>query len=582
MSTYPFNLGTYSRHIKTDSAEAQTWFDRGLNWMYGYNWEEAENCFARALNHDPFCAMAHWGIAYSLGPNYNKPWPRFRPDERSTHLARAQTSLRKALKLVDGTSEVEYDLIDALTLRYQTSDPADIGPKWNDDYANAMRLVHMRHSNDVDVTALFVEAMMNRTPWRMWDHKADEPVAGADTVECRNVLEAGISKNRAEGLAPHPGLWHLYVHLMEMSPTPELALPVADELRTLVPDAGHLAHMPTHIYVQCGDYRSVVDWNNAAIVQDERYWEYAGARNTYSRTRAHDYHTKLFGAMLLGDFGAAMSAVEGLERTIPATLVTDGTFQADWLEPYMSVRTHALVRFGKWPELIAEPVPVNPEQFTMTTAMNYYGKGIAYAALKQPDEARGAQEQFEYWAERVPEGSFLHAVPCREVLKVGRLMLAGELAYHRGEHDDAFKHLRAAAEVEDELPFDEPWAWMMPSRHALGALLLEQDHVEEAAQVYEADLGLTDDVIRANQHPSNVWALLGLHTCYERLGKVERARLIKGERDRALARADVSLGSSCFCSQPVLGAQDHTPRSSCCSQTDSAEHRSSEGRSSCH
>jgi tetratricopeptide (TPR) repeat protein len=418
-----------------------------------------------------------------------------------------------------------------------------------------MRDVYTTFGEDPDVAALFAESLMNLTPWNMWDPHTGEPAAEAKTLECRAVLEKAIQQNRDKALPPHPGLWHLYIHLMEMSPQPEAALRIGDELRRLVPDSGHLAHMPTHIDVLCGHYQDVVDGNHNGIEKDVKYWEYAGAHNFYSNYRVHNYHFKLYGAMLLGQFAPAMDAVRTMHETIPDELVRiQSPPMADWLEGYKSIGTHALVRFGRWQELIDDPLPQDPELFCMTAAMNYYGKGIAHAALKQHDLAAEAQRRFERTAATIPQTRRLHTVTCLEILGVAREMLAGEIAYHRGEYDEAFTRLRQAVINEDHLPYDEPWGWMMPARHALGALLLEQGHLVEAAQAYQADLGLNDEVIRSNRHPNNVWALVGLHRCYELLGEADLARMIKPQLELALARADSEIRSSCFCS-----------RTSCCS-----------------
>jgi len=546
--SYPYDLGAYKRKITTCSPEAQIWFDRGLNWIYGYHHEEAGECFKKALEHDPDCAMAHWALAYIVGPNYNRPWELFDENELATVLSESRKSLAAARKSISAASPVEQALIEALGKRYQAEEPAADLYVWSADYTDAMREVYNAHPSDPEVATLFAEAMMNRTPWKMWNPLNGEPGEGADTHECRAVLEKGIADFEASGAGRHPGLLHLYVHLMEMSPIPEAALPVADKLRGLVPDAGHLEHMATHIDVLCGNYQDVVVGNAAGIAADLRYFERAGAMNFYSMYRVHNYHFKLYGAMFLGRYEEAMAAVRTMKETIPDALVRlESPPMANWLEGYMSMETHALVRFGKWQALIDAPLPDDPELYCMTAALNYYGKGIAHAALKQHDEAAKAQARFEKMAATVPDERHIHVVKCQEILGVAREMLAGEIAYHRGDDDVAFAHLRKAVENEDNLPYDEPWGWMMPSRHALGALLLEQGQVEEAAAAYEADLGLDDTVIRSNRHPNNVWALLGLHDCYTRMGKLKEARMIKPQLDFALSRSD-KIHASCFCS----------------------------------
>ncbi|GFE48517.1 hypothetical protein So717_02700 [Roseobacter cerasinus] len=549
MLDYPFDLGRYRRPVTTSSEAAQIWFDRGLNWVFGYNHEEAGVCFQNALEADPGCAMASWGRAYVIGPNYNRPWEAFTPEQLRKMLAKSRAAIRTAKATMGSASEVEQALILALEHRYPSDEPAPDLSIWSTAYAQAMREVYARFPEDPDVATLFAESMMNRTPWQMWDLRSGQPEPGSDTLECREVLEDGLQKVAARGAQRHPGLLHLYIHLMEMSPVPEVALRHADELRELVPAAGHLAHMATHIDVLCGHYQDVVTWNHKGILADEAYWRHAGAMNFYSLYRVHNYHFKLYGAMFLGQFRPAMEAVEGMMKTIPDALVRcEDPPMADWLEGYLSIKTHALIRFGRWQALIDDPLPEHSVDYAMTTALNWYGKGIAYAALQQPDKADEARRAFEAAAARVPDSRYIHVVPCTQILAVAREMLNGEVEYHRGKYDVAFARLRQAVVLEDALPYDEPWPWMMPSRHPLGALLMEQGHHVEAAAIYEADLGLNDTCIRANRHPSNVWALKGLHACYLALGQTREAAMIKPQLDVALSRADPGVYASCFCS----------------------------------
>ena len=550
MISYPYDLGKYTRKIKTKNPDAQVWFDRGLNWTYGYHHEEAEVCFKRALDADPNCAMAHWGLAYIAGPNYNRPWELFSPVEINDLLASCRNRLALARASLAPESTAEAGLIDALSKRYQAEQPVENMYDWSAQYSDAMRALYLAHPVDPDVAALFAEAMMNRHPWRLWDLRSGLPTQGADTLEARQVLEEAMRSDEGRRRKSHPGLLHLYIHLMEMSPTPEVALKQADILRDLVPGAGHLPHMATHIDVLCGNYQDVVKWNDKGIIADELYWQHAGGMNFYSLYRVHNYHFKLYGAMFLGQFSPAIEAAEGLKRTIPKELLLQKSPPlADWLEGYMGIEIHALVRFGKWQELIDAPLPQDRDLYAMTTAMWFYGKGIAFAGLGQYAEAVGMREKFEDAALNVPETRYLHVVSCKEILSVAREMLAGEIAYHNQEFDTAFMHLRHAVQNEDRLPYDEPWGWMMPSRHALGALLFEQGHYQDAEVAYEADLGLDDTVIRANRHPNNVWALIGLHKCYKALGKEKEARLIQPQLDFALSRADREIHSSCFCAK---------------------------------
>ncbi len=549
MTDYPFDLGNHHRPVSTSSPEAQVWFDRGLNWNYGYNFDEATVCFERAVAADPTCVMAHWGVAYSIGPNYNRSWERFTDQELTDALARARRAIEEARAAFGNATPAEQAMIEALEHRYPSLEAPEDFAVWKDNFADAMKLVHADNPTDRDITAICVEAMMNRTPWQMWDPRTGIPTEGADTLECRTMLEAALAEVAAANEPHHPGLLHLYVHLMEMSPTPEVALPAADALRGLVPDAGHLEHMATHIDVLCGAYQDVVAGNSRAIVADLKYFEDQGPMNRYSSYRLHNYHFNLYGAMFLGRFDVAMDTVSAMHETIPEALLhIESPPMADFLEGYMAMGIHALVRFGAWQELVDRPLPEDRDLYTVTTAMAYYGKGVANAALGHHEAAVEAQQSFEAAVTKVTEDRYIHVVRCIDILDVAREMLAGEICYHRGDYDLAFTHLRKAVELEDALPYDEPWAWMMPSRHALGALLLAQGHVEEAAEAYEADLGLSDAVIRSNQHPDNVWALVGLHECYTKMGRAKEAQMIKPRLDFALSRADSSIQSSCFCS----------------------------------
>jgi tetratricopeptide (TPR) repeat protein len=320
-----YDLGTYSRKVTTSSPTAQLWFDRGLVWIFAYNHEEAIVCFQKALEADPECAMAHWGIAYGIGPNYNKGWGDIEDDEKPDVLAQAGDAIARANQLKDNVTPAERALIEAIPERYP-DDPTveDIGP-WIDAYADAMRAVHKAHSGDLDICCLFAEAIMNRTPWQLWDLPSGQPAEGAGTLEAIAVLETAL--DRLDGAWDHPGLLHMYIHLMEMSPNPERALRHGDRLTTLVPDAGHLLHMATHVDVLCGDYLNVVSRNQSAIVADRKFLERAGAENFYTVYRCHNYHFKIYVAMFLGQPGPALETAEELIEALPEAILRP---MADW------------------------------------------------------------------------------------------------------------------------------------------------------------------------------------------------------------------------------------------------------------
>ena len=554
MMTYEFDLGSYSRPVTTSSPEAQLWFDRGLLWTYGFNHEEAVFCFQQAAEADPDCAMAYWGIAYALGPNYNKPWEAFDEAETTKTLSEAYDATTRASALADHCTQAERDLIGALHQRYQSAQvPQDLAA-WVDDFANAMRAVYLNHPQDADVSALFAEALMNRTPWALWDLVTGEPAAGADTVEVRQVLERGMERRQETGAPPHPGMLHMYIHLLEMSPFPEQALLACDQLRGLVPDSGHLQHMATHIDVLCGDYVSVVNWNEEAIRADRRYLEVRGQFNFYTLYRCHNYHFKAYGAMFLGQYQSALEAAEALIAALPEDLLSvQSPPMADWLEGLVPVKQHVLVRFGKWQEILAQELPANTELYCVSSATMRYARAIAFATLGDSVSAAAEAEAFERDFDRVPDSRYLFNNSCRAILAIAREMMVGELDYRRGDFESGFAHLRQAVSLDDNLPYDEPWGWMQPVRHAFGALLLEQGRVEEALAEYRADLGFDSTLSRPSQHPDNVWSLSGYHECLERTGQHELAAIAQQRLALARARADVPVQASCFCRLEIAG-----------------------------
>ncbi|HXS05318.1 MAG TPA: hypothetical protein VN723_00905 [Rhizomicrobium sp.] len=543
---YPYDLGAYTRKITTQSAEAQRWFDRGLNWCFGYHHQEAGQCFAKALECDPECAMAHWGIAYASGPNYNMPWEFLDMGARAHFLGMAYDAMQAAIARKEAVTAPERALIEALSARYPQRDAIEDQRPWNDAFADAMRAVHKAHPDDLDLRVIFVEAILNRTPWRMWNPKTGEPEPNAGTLEARAVLEGAFRE--LPGAKAHPGLLHLYVHLMEMSPHPESAMAASDILRDLTRDMGHLTHMPTHIDIQCGYYRDAMYWNQRAIMADRKYYELAGPMNFYSAYRAHNYHFAAYAAMFLGQYAPAIAAADELIETIPdALLRIPSPPMADFFESYISIRQHVLIRFGKWREIIAQELPADAALYCNTTAMMRYAKGVAHAALGEVAAAEAEQALFRDAVTRVLPSRNLHVVPCTQILAVAEEMLEGEIAYRKAAPDAAFAHLRAAAALEDALPYDEPWGWMQPVRHALGALLLEQGRVEEAETVYREDLGLGGALPRAQIHPENVWALRGLLDCLERRGAHAEAAQIRQRLDVVAARADEPVSVSCYC-----------------------------------
>ncbi|MBV7694716.1 hypothetical protein [Streptomyces sp. TRM70350] len=540
-----YALGTHTRPVTTSSPEAQLWFDRGLIWTYAFHHEEAVSCFEAAAAADPDCAMAHWGIAYALGPNYNKPWEAFDAQELVRTVDRTHAAVERAHEKSADATPVERALIEALRARYPRSEAVEDCSVWNEPYADRMRAVYDLAPDDLDIATLYADALMNLTPWQLWDIRTGEPAEGARTPEAKAVLDRAIA---TEDGARHPGALHLYIHLMEMSATPESALTVADRLRGLVPDAGHLLHMPSHLDVLCGDYRRVVAGNSDAIAADEKFLARSGAMNFYTLYRSHNYHFKIYGAMFLGQSRTALETAAKLEETITEELLrVQSPPMADWLEGFLAMRVHVLIRFGRWTDILELPFPEDAQLYCVTTAMLHYARGIALSATGRIDEAEAERLLFREAAARVPQSRTLFNNTCVDILAVASEMLDGELEYRKGNHAEAFAALERSIELDDSLPYDEPWGWMQPTRHAYGALLLEQGRVAEAEAVYRADLGLDETLPRPLQHPGNVWSLHGFHECLMRLGKTAEAGIVAQQLKIAAALADVPIESSCYC-----------------------------------
>ncbi|MCW2690861.1 MAG: tetratricopeptide repeat protein, partial [Mycobacterium sp.] len=498
-----------------------------------------------ALELDPALAIARWGIAYAIGPNYNKAWEAFDPVDLAASSARARMELQLA---ADGrATAVERGLIEALRARFPSDDPddADALTAGHTGYADAMAELAEAYPDDIDVQALAADALVNVTAWALWDIRTGEPAPGSRVLEAKRILDDALATAAGR---EHPFVLHLYLHTMEMSATPQDALPAADLMRGLVPDAGHLEHMPTHIDVLCGEYRSSVVSNLSAVRADRRFVEREGPLNFYSLYRAHNLHFVVYSAMLEGQSKIALQAAEELEVQLSDELLSiQSPPMADWLEAFVPLRIHVLIRFGRWDELIAQPLPDDLDLYRTTAATIHYGHGVAHAAKGQLPQARAERDAFTAAYSRIPETRYLFNNTSREILAVAGALLDGEIAYREGDFDDAFAHLRRAVELDDALPYDEPWGWMQPTRHAYGALLLEQGHVEEAAEVYAADLGLDPTLSRACQHPGNVWSLHGYHECLQRLGRTAEAAIIGQQLALIQPRADVSIRASCAC-----------------------------------
>lgn len=394
-----FVLPPFSRHLTTTSPEARKWTEHGFIWSYGFNHAESARCFEKALAIDPRCPLAHWGLAFALGPNYNKPWNHFDRDDLKKTIARCHKVLAEGLLLP--AEPVERALIEALLHRF----PKDGGSKfnyrsWNRDYADAMKPVYEAFGDDLDVAVLYADALMNLTPWGLWDVRTGKPGPGSRAPETQRILERAL---KSPGGEAHVGLLHMYIHLTEMSGEPERGLPAAEKLRGLGGEVGHLAHMPSHLDILVGDYRGAIAANAAAVSADEKFVRLRGATDFYTIYRMHDYHSLVYAAMFAGRFGVALDAVERMEAALPEEqLRVKSPPMADWLETFRSVRPHVLIRFGRWKDIVDLALPEDQELYCVTTATIHYAKGVAWAATGDVENAERERELFLAAKKRVP------------------------------------------------------------------------------------------------------------------------------------------------------------------------------------
>ena len=550
-----FDLGNYQRTITTDSDAAQTWFDRGLVWCYGFNHEEAIRCFEKVIEIDPDCAMGYWGISYASGPFYNKPWAWYGEIERVEMIAYCHEYAMKAAALASRASAVEQALIEAICAKH----PVDWanGPEeledWAQSYAECMRRAYADFGKDLDVICLAAEAVINLTPWKLWDIEYGLPARGAATEEAIEMLEQGLAIVEQQGLEPHPGILHFYIHVYEMSPTPEKALPYADQLRDLCPESGHLVHMASHIDSLCGHWQAAAKANRRATAVDEDYVNLRGTDEFYMISVVHNHDFNIWASMFLGQYDEALRSADRIcDLVRDKRTLRDKRYLASTLEGYYAGRAHVLVRFGCWQQICDEDMPDNPDTVPITTILLVYAKAIAHAALGDLEKGRYYQQEFYRRYREVPEWHIMANNSSRDILAVAQAMMNGEVEYHAGNHEIGYRYLREACVLCDHLEYSEPWPWMHPPRHALGALLLEQGHVDEAIIHYEDDLGIGNRLPRCAQHPDNIWALHGYHECLTRLGRLQEAASIKPRLDEMVRQSDVEIKSSCCCRGMML------------------------------
>lgn len=509
------NLGTWHHAITTTSEQAQRYFDQGLRLTYAFNHEEAIHAFEEAARLDPTAAMAYWGIALALGPNINTPM-----DKQAER--RAWEAVQNARAHSAHVSAKERSYIDALAKRYSAKGGARAS--LDKAYAEAMRAHWRQFPDDADAGTLFAEALMDLRPWDLWtvDGKAKP-----GTDEIISTLETVLARH-----PDHPGACHFYIHAVEASPSPERALPCAERLPALMPGAGHLVHMPAHIYIRLGQYHQAAERNAEAARVDEQYLAGRTLTGIYpAGYYTHNLHFLWASLMMEGRQAESLKAA----RALTATIAEEDARKDKWKEFYLPTPIYSLIRFGQWETLLQEPAP--GKGLTLLQGMWRLGRGLALAATGRLPGAEGEQVVLAGLAKRLGRDRTTEQKTARALLKIGERLLAGEIAVHRRKYGDAIKLFKEALKLEDALPYTEPPHWPLPIRHYLGAALLMAGQPREAEAVYRADL------IR---NPHNGWALLGLAQSLRAQHQSDEADKIEQAFKTAWASADVTLAASRF------------------------------------
>ena len=502
------NLGSLHHPITTTSEQAQRYFNQGLRLVYAFNHEEAIRSFEAAAQEDPKAAMPYWGIALALGPNINSAM-----EKKDEH--RAIEMVQKARRLADHVTSVEQAYIDGLVTRYMGR--KGVKRKGLDEaYAKAMRSVAQRFPEDADAATLFAEALMDLRPWDLW--KPDgRPQPGTDEIVA--TLESVLAQN-----PDHPGACHYYLHAVEASSQLERALPCAERLPGLMPGAGHLVHMPAHIYMRLGKYHKAVERNQQAVDIDRQYLASRNQTGDYADGYyTHNLHFLWASLAMEGRNVEAMNAA----RDLVATITTEEARKDRWKELYLPTPIFSMIRFGRWEDLLREPPP--PKGLRLMEGMWRLGRGLALVATGRLPGAEGEHVVLAGLTKQIRRDRTTEEKTERALLKIAERVLAGELAARRQHYDDAIRLLEEAIKMEEALPYSEPPLWPLSVRHHLGAVLLLADRPSEAEAVYHADL---------LRHPDNGWALTGLIQSLQAQQKGDEAAEAEERFKKAWAHAD--------------------------------------------
>lgn len=499
------NLGRLHFAVSTTDPLAQRYFDQGLKLAYAFNHAEAARAFRQAQSLDPACAMCHWGEALVLGPNINAP---MEPSVNATALA----ALARAQTLAPQASARERELIAALARRY-ASDPKAERAALNADYAEAMGTVAARYPNDTDITLLHTEALMNLSPWDYWEAAGARPKGR--TAEILAALEKVLQRQ-----PDHPGAIHFYIHMMEASSDPGRALPYADKLGSLMPGAGHLVHMPFHIYYRVGRYKDAIEANRRAVAADEAYLAQGRPEGIYPLAYyPHNIHSLMTSAQMAGDGNSAIAAAEKLARVVSQ----DAGRSIAWVQPILVAPYFTHVQFSHPATTLALPDP--GDELPYVKAMWHYARGVAHAWRGEQAAARAEVDAMRRLAQSGDFSALVEGgVPAPEVIELAQHVVLGRIAQSAGDWPRARAEFEQAVALQDKVAYSEPPYWYYPVRQSLGAVLLAAGRLDEAEAAFRQSL------LRA---PNNGWALHGLNATYQRLGKPGAAATVRNQFARA-------------------------------------------------
>jgi tetratricopeptide (TPR) repeat protein len=511
------DLGNFHRQVTTSSAQAQQYFDQGMRLLWAFNHDESTRSFAKAAQLDPLCAMCYWGVALTVGPNYNVPVMA----EPRAHVAWA--ALQEAQKRALHSTPVEQALIGALSKRYQgpkALDPSNSAPVLA-AYAQAMSEVARQFSDDLDVQTLSAEALMNVNAWRLWTADG-KPAPGTPQIVAK--LEYVLKRD-----PQHPGANHYYVHAMEESPHPQKALAAAERLHGMMPAAGHLVHMPAHILQQVGRYEEAAEANRQGASADRAYFALTKPLDYYSMYLGHNYQFLAYSTAMEGRRAETLEATR-LSREAVSDEMLLAMPGVDWS---LAERYHAMIRFGLWDEILAEPAP-DPRLIALTGGY-LYARGVAQAAKGQLAQVKTTLAQLQRFAAALPAHASAGFNSATDVFALAQLLVRARIAQAENDRDAVVALLREAVAKEDQLAYDEPADWFFPVRHLLGAQLLIAGKAGEAESVYREDL---------KRHPNNGWSLFGLAQTLRAQKKTAEAAKVQAQFKVAWKHADVTLAAS--------------------------------------